>query len=116
MSQELIIREDLKQNVSKAIAEANALVVTDNRTNEQATLWLKGVKALHKEIDTELSPAIAQAFELHRTLTAQKKKFLDPLKDAEQTGKIKISKFLTDQLWLSSYGGAPYRQIRRNWF
>ena len=97
MTQELTIREDLKQNADNAVEQATALVVTDNKTNESATNFLKGVKTLIKEIETELEPAISQAHELHLTLTTQKKKFIDPLKGVEHTVKGKISKFLLDQ-------------------
>ena len=96
MTTEIAIREDLKKDANNAIANANAMEIKDNKSNEAATVYLKGIKTLQKEIEEELKPAIDKAYELHRTLTTQKKKFLDPLQVAEKTIKQKISKFLQD--------------------
>lgn len=93
----LQLKEELKQESNNAVSQAKILVITDNRTNESATIFLKNVKALQLEIKKELRPAIEQAHELHRTLVAQEKKFLEPLQEAETLVKRKMGDFLFEQ-------------------
>ena len=94
MTQEVTIKEELSKNANNAVSAANAMVVTDNPSNEEASIFVKNLKAMQKEISAELRPHIDQAHSLHKSLVAQEKRFLDPLKKAEKEIKSKITAFL----------------------
>lgn len=96
-TQELVLKEELKKETNNAVAKANAMTVVDNKTNEVASNFLKNLKTLQKEIEAELAPGIEKAFNLHRTLVDQRKRFLAPLQAAEQAIKTKISIFLVEE-------------------
>jgi ATPase subunit of ABC transporter with duplicated ATPase domains len=97
MNKEIALKEETKTAVNNAVQQANALVVTNNEENTLATTFIKNVKSLIKEIGVELDPGIKKANELHKHLTQQKKRILEPLQAAEQTAKLIVSRFLTEQ-------------------
>ena len=94
METSLKISEKLVEETSSVIIEANVLVVTDNQTNKFASDYLKNLKSIQKRIEDEFDPAIAQAHQLHKSLTDQRKRYLAPLEHAEQAIKRKIADFL----------------------
>lgn len=63
----------------------------------QANSLLKGIKSLRLEVDKEFDPGIQEAFAHHRTLVAQKRKWTDPLDQAERTLKPRIAGYLMEQ-------------------
>ena len=97
MKQDIAINENLKVGANQAVVKANAMTVTDNPSNEEATNFLKTLKKFQSEIKAELRPAIEKAFDLHKTLVKQEKSFLAPLQTAESAIKSKISTFLAEQ-------------------
>lgn len=63
----------------------------------EANSLLKGIKGLRLEVDKEFDPGIQEAFAHHRTLVAQKRKWTDPLDQAERALKPKIAAYLIEQ-------------------
>lgn len=94
MTTELVIPEKLTKETNNAVAQANAMTVVDNQSNQEASDFLKSLKKLQAVIEAEMAPGIEKAFSLHRTLTEQRKRFLAPLQAAEQAIKRKIADFL----------------------
>lgn len=81
-----------------AVIERGCLVpVTDQASLTAANVLLRDIKALRRRFDEEFDKGIKQAFEHHRHLVAQKKKWTDPLDAAERALKPKISAFLAEE-------------------
>lgn len=77
--------------------QTTALAVVDQPSLTRANDLLLSIKALRRQFDDEFNPGIAEAFSHHRTLTAQKKKWTDPLDAAERAIKPKITEYLVEQ-------------------
>lgn len=77
--------------------QMSALAVTDQDSLTRANTLLIDIKTLRKRFDEEFDPGIKEAFAHHRTLVAQKKKFTDPLDEAERQIKPKITGYLVEQ-------------------
>lgn len=73
------------------------LIVIDQGSLTQANTLLIDIKSLRKRFDEEFDPGIKEAFAHHRTLVAQKKKWTDPLDEAERAIKPKIAGYLVEQ-------------------
>ena len=96
-STEVVLKEDLQNKASGAVERAGWFVVIDNTSNKEATDYLKTLKDFQVEIKLELRPAIQKAHELHRTLTGQEKRLLEPLLDAEKVLRNKITDYLQEE-------------------
>lgn len=77
--------------------ELGGLVVIDQPSLTRANDLLLNIKALRRKFDDEFDPGIKEAFAHHRTLVAQKKKWTDPLDEAERAIKPKIADYLDEQ-------------------
>jgi hypothetical protein len=77
--------------------EMGALVIVDQPSLTHANDLLINIKALRRKFDDEFEPGIKEAFAHHRTLVAQKKKWTDPLDEAERAIKPKITAYLVEQ-------------------
>jgi vacuolar-type H+-ATPase subunit H len=94
------ISESVGENEQRALTVIRAgmsIVVRDQTSLTAANGLLLDVKALRRKFDNEFNPGIAQAFAHHRYLTAQKKKWTDPLDEAERAIKPKITDYLVEQ-------------------
>ena len=99
MSAATEVYED-EQQPTAALAirdEAKALAVIDQPTLTAANNALLEVKALRRRFDDEFNAGIAQAYEHHRYLVSQKRRWTDPLDEAERMLKPKIAGYLAEQ-------------------
>ena len=77
--------------------EMGALAVIDQPSLTRANDLLINIKGLRRRFDEEFDHGIKEAFTHHRTLVAQKKKWTDPLDEAERAIKPKITAYLVEQ-------------------
>ena len=88
----IIPNEDqIEARTSDIIKEARALTITNPEQYTKAALFLKGVKALGKEIKATFDEPIKAAHAAHKAIVAAKKKHEGPLLEAEGLVKGKIS-------------------------
>lgn len=73
------------------------IAITDQPGLTEANNLLKGIKELLRQVDAEFDPGIQEAFAHHRTLVDQKRKWQDPLDQAEKALKPKIAGYLMEQ-------------------
>jgi hypothetical protein len=76
---------------------ARALVVVGQESLDIANAFLKDIKRLASKISESFDPQITQAHNLHRSLLTEKKKFTDPLEQAERIIKPKIADYLAEE-------------------
>jgi hypothetical protein len=88
---------EAKRDALAVLSSIKALAVIDQPSLSLANGLLVRIKALRRNFDEEFNPGIAEAFQHHRTLVAQKKKWTDPLDDAERLLKPKIATYLRDE-------------------
>ena len=86
--------ETLEKEASLIPFKANELTITNNPSFEAAGEFLKGIKGLRKKIDDSYDPIIKKAHEAHREAITQKKKYTDPLDNAEGQIKFKIGVYV----------------------
>lgn len=89
--------QKLQSELLPVIQKANQIkIVTDNEYKD-AGEFLKSIKGAMKRVDLELDDPINKAYQLHITLTAQKNKFIVPLKNAERIVKDEMKRFYVEQ-------------------
>lgn len=86
-----------EQRALTVIRAGMSIVVRDQTSLTAANGLLLDVKALRRKFDEEFEPGIKQAFAHHRYLVSQKKKFTDPLDEAERAIKPRITAYLVEQ-------------------
>jgi hypothetical protein len=84
-------------NTEEQLSLARVLNIANDKDNESAGYFLRGLKTLQKAIKEELEPEIKTAYEAHKALTAGQKKLMQPLEQAEIIVKTKISEYATQQ-------------------
>lgn len=82
--------EQLKKDALGFPDRAKRLIVHDAKTLNLANDFIHEVKAMMKEVSGSYDPIISHA-------KAEKKKYIDPLKESEQTAKIHVGTYLTLQ-------------------
>jgi hypothetical protein len=87
----------IENKVNPAIAEAQAMVISNNPQYIKATDFLKAIKALEKEVEAAFDPAIEAAHRSHKIAIEQKDKYFKPLINAEKLIKGKIGDFLAEE-------------------
>jgi len=70
------------------------IIVTDVETMKKANDYLVNIKTLRKEIAETFNPIIEKAHLTHKEAVAQKKRHEEPLKEAEQILKLRVSNYL----------------------
>jgi len=76
------------------IVEAAKLAVVDSPESLLACeKGIEDIKAAERAVHDELDPGCAKANDLHKTLTQQRKKFLDPLNEARRIRVYKTSSY-----------------------
>lgn len=89
--------EQVAQKASLLVRSAVTLKVTDTTTQHQASQVLLAIAALRKEVADTFKPMKDAAFKAHRTICEQKKKYDQPLADAERAVKAQIGNFVAEQ-------------------
>jgi len=94
-----IYEDDNSENaLALTIIDRNAdITVFDQESLTVANGTLLDIKRLRAKFDDEFDLGIKQAFAHHRTLVAQKRKWTDPLDEAERILKPKIAAYLDEQ-------------------
>lgn len=84
--------QELEAGLEKALAEAPvmAVITSPAEANDVAAHRL-AVKDYRKKVDAFFRPGIKQAYELHKTLTAQFRRIDDPAAAAEKVDADKLS-------------------------
>ncbi len=83
----------LKEKVSPALQEAQALVIRSRDDYQHALECVKGVKVLIKQIEEHHKPIKKKLDEAKQTVLDQEKNLLNPLKSAEAVYKQKMGDY-----------------------
>jgi hypothetical protein len=97
MDNEIIIGENEQKALTVIRAGSTSIEVRDQTSLTAANGLLLDVKALRRRFDDEFDPAIARWHAGHKAAVAQKKKFTDPLDEAERIIKPRITAYLVEQ-------------------
>lgn len=76
---------------------ANLIVVKDNESLLVANGFLRAIKGMRKEVDDTFRPIIERAHQAHKEALIQKKKYENPLIEAEKIIKYQIAPYLAEQ-------------------
>lgn len=91
------MQEELEKRVLNLPVRATEIQVKDQASLSIANEFLLGIKALQREIDSTFDPIIQATHDAHKKALAQKKKFEDPIIQAERMVKPKIGAYLQEQ-------------------
>ena len=83
----------LKEKVSPALQEAQALIISSRDDYQAALECVKGVKVLIKQIEEHHKPIKKKLDEAKKTVLDQEKALLAPLQDAERLYKKKMGDY-----------------------
>src|SRR5262249_33678901 len=76
---------------------ASRIVIKNDQGYVEAGEFLLTVKGLLKEVEDTFEPIIKAAHKAHKEAVAQKRKFSDPLEEAERLVKAKIGMWVEQQ-------------------
>ena len=79
----------IEQKANDVVAQATALVVTDQKQYDGCAEFLRSIKAIKHEIDLTFDDPIKKARAAHMAMVASKKKHYEPLDNAEKIVKQK---------------------------
>jgi vacuolar-type H+-ATPase subunit H len=97
MDNDIVIGENEQKALTVIRAGSTSIEVRDQTSLTAANGLLLDVKTLRRRFDEEFDPGISGAFKQHRLLVAQKKKWTDPLDEAERIIKPRITAYLVEQ-------------------
>ena len=97
MDNEILIGENEQKALTVIKVGSTSIEVRDQTSLTAANGLLLDVKALRRRFDDEFDPAIARWHAGHKAAVAQKKKFTDPLDEAERIIKPRITAYLVEQ-------------------
>ena len=89
--------EHLDTHALSVSERAKIVKVASNDQYLEACELVKTIKALRAEIDATFDPVIAKAYQTHKEAVAQKRKFEQPLVEAEGLVKRSIGDWLSEQ-------------------
>jgi len=110
---QLISPAEVAQLVPKVVAQANQIVISTDDDYEMTASFLQLIATRKKEVEATFDPIIAKAHEAHKEACGQKKKFMDPLIDAEKTTKRKMIDFDDERERLRKIEEARLAEIAR---
>ena len=90
--------EKLKKDTLGFPDRAKRIIVHDDNTLTIANDFLQAIKLIRTQINNTFDPIIKKAHEAHKEAVAQKKRYEEPLTDAEKTIKLHIGSYLEEQL------------------
>ncbi len=79
--------ENLEREALPIVEQANALVVFDATSFDEAGEKLVGIKGIQKKIHASCDPVVAATNAAHKAATKQRRELLDPLQAAERLVK-----------------------------
>ncbi len=80
-----------------AVAQAESLTVATDQQFEEGGGFLRGLKAIRKEIANTFDPISKKLHEAHKEVVAQKKRHSEPVEKAERIVKKKIGGYLAEK-------------------
>lgn len=83
----------IEKEIKDIVSTAKSIVVTSNDEETFAVEFLKTIKRGQKIVGDEFDENIKNAHATHKGLTAQRKKYLDPLQEAEEVIKDNIKEY-----------------------
>jgi hypothetical protein len=83
----------IEKRVTPVTQEAGALVIKSAEQKGLAVDKIRIIKALRKEVEDTFNPIIEKAHSAHKEAVSQRKKFTDPLDEAERIIKRKIGDY-----------------------
>lgn len=92
-----VARQELERRALSLPERARTFLIKDQVQLTAANDFLLGIKALQKEINETFDPIIKATNDAHREALAKKKKFEDPLVQAERIVKPMIATYLDEQ-------------------
>ncbi len=91
-------RTEREQEGAAILDQAQALAVRDHESFTAAAAWLRDTIApLKRRITETFRPRIQQAYDLHKGLLADEKRFLGPVEEAERLIKGRLSTYEQEQ-------------------
>ena len=103
----------LESSVTPVLEEAKSVTVADPIEYNAAAATLKSIRALRDQIAEVFDPICAKAFEAHKAATAQRKRFLDPVDEAERTVKRAMSVYVEAEDRRRLIAEAAAREVAR---
>lgn len=95
--------EQIKKDALGYPAQARSLIVHNNETLEIANNFILSMKEMMKEVSGSYDPIISHA-------KAEKKKYIDPLKEAQETARTHVTSYLEDQAEIQRKADEKARQ------
>ena len=89
--------KQIEARTGGAVAQAESLTVATDQHLEEGAGFLKGLKAIRKEIASTFDPIARKLHEAHKEVVAQKKRHSEPVEQAERIVKKKIGGYLADK-------------------
>jgi hypothetical protein len=84
------IEERIEKPVHETILQADAIVVVSKETRISAGEYLRNIKYMQSEVENTFDPIIEKAHLTHKEACQQKKKYFEPLVEAEKILKGKV--------------------------
>ena len=91
--QRIVKLQERTLSLSQAVIQ---ITVNDSETMKKANDFLVNIKTLRKEVSETFNPIIEKAHLTHKEAVAQKKRHEEPLKEAEQILKLRVSGYLAE--------------------
>jgi len=82
---------DIEKMVPQVVTQAQRMTVASGEDYEMACTFLQFVAGRKKQVEEVFDPIVSKAHAAHKEAVAQKKKFMDPLLQAETSVKGKVS-------------------------
>ena len=89
--------EDPNEQALALPDKLRALTIVDQASLDIALAYRMDIKAFRTRVNEEFDKGIHQAYEHHRHLTAQKRKYTDRLDEADKINNPKIATYLDEQ-------------------
>ena len=96
-SVQMITPSEVAQIVPKVVAQAQQIEISTADDYEMAASFLTALGNRKKEVEATFDPIIGKAHDAHKEALAQKKKFFDPLVEAERAVKSKMVTYSDEQ-------------------
>lgn len=88
---------ELKTEYAVLAGRASDLVVKDQESLDFATVFIRRVRAIADKVRETFEPMKKKAFEAHRAIVAEERKFLDTLEAEERIAKNKVVAYTSEQ-------------------
>src|SRR5215469_11082947 len=94
---QIISTDEVAKLVPAVVAQAQEITVESNEDWEMASSFLTLVATRKKQVSETFDPIVKKAHETWKEATEQRKRYLDPLEEAEKNVKRKAADWLAEQ-------------------